>query len=108
MVCVCVLRVFVCAFGSNVFVWFNCDVWRDVVWPVLRVLCLKSCGFNSFFVICGVLCLRVCVARFEVVCVFVCILLCVVYVCGGCEVLGDVVWCVFGCVFCCVCVCFYV
>ena len=43
-----------------------------------------------------------------VVCVFVCPLLCFVYVCGGCEVLGDVVWCVFGCVFCCVCVCFCV
>ena len=25
--------------------------------------------------------------------------------CSGCEVLGDVVWCVFGRVFCCVCVC---
>ena len=50
-------------------------------------------------------------ARLEfacVCCVFVCILLCVVSVCGGCEVLGDVVWCVVGCVFCCVCVCFYV
>ena len=40
--------------------------------------------------------------------VFVCLLICFVSVCGGCEVLGDVVWCVVRCVFCCACVCFYV
>ena len=47
MVCFCVMRVFVYVFGLNVFVWFNCDVWRDVVWPVLRVFLL----FDSLYVL---------------------------------------------------------
>ena len=51
------LRVFVNVFGLTVFVWFNCDVWRDVVWPVLRVFCFEK--FFFFFCFCGVLRLRV-------------------------------------------------
>ena len=81
--------------GLKVFLWFNCDVWRDVVWSVLRVLLESVCFFSS-----GVLRLRVrvCLMRLCVVgviycvmlqglnlflcvvCVFECLLLCVVYV----------------------------
>ena len=46
MVCFCVLRVFVCVFGLTVLVRFNCDVWRDVVWPVLRG------SFEKLFLMC--------------------------------------------------------
>ena len=62
MVCFCVLRVFVYVLGLKVFVCFNCDVWRDVVWPVLRVFVLKSLLF-----MCCVSSVVCCV------CVFVCV-----------------------------------
>ena len=41
MMCVCVLRVLVYVFGLIVFEWFNCGVWCDVVWFVVRV-CFES------------------------------------------------------------------
>ena len=40
--------------GLNALVCFNCDVWRDVVWSVLRVFVLKSCCFLCLFLWCVV------------------------------------------------------
>ena len=87
LVCVCLNNCFLCSFCLWCVVFACLSVFKVFV----RFRCEITCD----------------AARFEFVyvcCMCVCLLLCLVYVCGGCEVLGDVVWRVFGCVFCCVCV----
>ena len=53
--------------GLQMFVCFNCDVWRDVVWSVLRGLCLKNiCFFPVVCCVCVFACLM-CLCVFGVI-----------------------------------------
>ena len=80
--CLCVLFARYCVLFYGVFCsWCLCVF--DVVVPFR---CNLMCGAARCECVCAF------------VCVFVCLLHCFAYVCGGCEVVGDVVWYAFGCV----------